>query len=117
MHLSTRNTKVFIYRKPVDMRKGHNGLSFMVTHEMGRNLLSGSIFLFVSKSKKSAKALIWDGTGLVLLHKKLEQGKFMSFHKLQEVQEITSGELALILEGSKLQLPLSKKAIEIDLKV
>jgi len=61
--------------------------------------------------------LIWDGTGLVLVHKKLERGKFMSFHNLHEVQEITSGELALILEGSKLKLPLSKKAVEIDLKV
>jgi len=117
MHLSTRNTKVFIYRKPTDMRKGHNGLSFLITHEMDQKLLSGSIFLFISKNRKSAKALIWDGTGLVLVHKKLERGKFMSFHNLHEVQEITSGELALILEGSKLKLPLSKKAVEIDLKV
>ena len=107
MMLNTRTTKVFLHREKVDMRKGHNGLSYLVTYQMNLDLLSGAIFLFVGKDRKSAKALLWVGTGLVLIHKKLEEGKFMSFKNLQEVEEISSNELALIMEGTKINLPLS----------
>jgi transposase len=114
--LTARTTKVFIFRNFVDMRKGHNGLSYLVSHEMKLDLLSGAIFLFTGRNRKSAKALLWDGTGLVLVHKKLEQGKFMSFKNLQEVEEISSNELSLIMEGTKINLPLSKAQLKINLQ-
>ena len=117
MIVDTINTKVFLYRDFVDMRKGHNGLSFIVTHQMDMDLLSGAIFLFVARNRKATKALVWDGTGLILIHKKLETGKLMSFDNLKQVQEITSVELALIMEGNKIKIPLSKKKLKIELKV
>jgi transposase len=116
MMLTARTTKVFIYRNFVDMRKGHNGLSYLVSYEMKLDLLSGAIFLFTGRNRKSAKALLWDGTGLVLVHKKLESGKFMSFKNLQEVEEISSNELSLIMEGTKINLPLSKSQLKIKLE-
>ena len=116
MNLSSKMNQVFIYRDYVDMRKGHNGLSYLVTHEMNLDLLSGSIFLFTGRNRRSAKALLWDGTGLLLIHKKLENGRFMSFKDLNVVEEISEIELALILEGSKIHLPLSKPKVNIDLK-
>ena len=67
-------------------------------------------------NRKSAKALLWDGSGLVLIHKKLEDGKFMSFKNLQEVEEISSNELALIMEGTKIHLPLSRPKLNINLQ-
>ena len=108
--------QVFLYRDYVDMRKGHNWLSYLVTHEMNLNLLSGAIFLFAGKNRRSAKALMWDGTGLLLIHKKLEQGKFMSFKNLNKIEEISEIELSLILEGNKIKLPFSKKKGDINLK-
>lgn len=114
--LNPRTTKVFLHREKVDMRKGHNGLSFLVSYHMNLDLLSGAVFLFVGRDRKSAKALFWDGTGLILVHKKLEEGKFMSFKNLQAVEEITSNELALIMEGTKIHLPLSKPKININLQ-
>ena len=116
MNLSAKTNRVFIYRNYVDMRKGHNGLSYLVTHEMDQNLLSCSVFLFVGRNRRSAKALLWDGTGLVLIHKKLESGKFMSFKNLKEVEEISETELSLILEGSKVKLPVSRPKLDINLK-
>lgn len=116
MVLNTKTTRVFIYREFTDMRKGHNGLSYLVTYKMNLGLLSGDIFLFVGRNRKSAKALVWDGSGLVLIHKKLEQGKFMSFHNLSEVEEISQAELSLILEGTKIKLPLSMPKLNINLK-
>ena len=84
---------------------------------MNLDLLSGAIFLFTSKNRKSAKGLLWDGTGLVLIHKKLEEGSFMSFKNLKEIEEVSQAELSLILEGTKISLPLSKPQLKIDLKI
>ncbi len=96
------------------MRKGHNTLSFIVTHQMNMELMSGSLFLFVSRNRKAVKALFFDGNGLILIHKKLERGNFMSFKDLRNVIEINSNELSLILNGG--QIPLSKSGKKIFLK-
>jgi transposase len=98
------------------MRKGHNGLASLVTHEMNLDLLSGAIFLFAGRNRRSAKALMWDGTGLLLIHKKLESGRFMSFRNLNEIEEVSETELSLILEGCRIKLPLSTPKVELDLK-
>ena len=105
---------IFLFNEYVDMRKGHNTLGFIVTHEMDIELLSGALFLFVAKSRKACKALFFDGNGLVLIHKKLERGRFMSFQNLSKVTEINSNELTLILNGG--QIPLSKSGKKISIK-
>ena len=96
------------------MRKGHNSLSYLVSHQMDHDLLSGSLFLFVAKNRKSTKAIFFDGNGLIIIHKKLERGRFMSFENLSEVTEINSNELTLILNGG--QIPISKSGKKISLK-
>ena len=80
MFLDSNRTKVFLYRDVVDMRRGHNGLSFMVTHLMHLELLSGAIFVFVGKNRKVLKCLTLDGTGLILIHihKKMEENRLLS---------------------------------------
>ena len=80
---------------------------------MDHDLLSGSLFLFVAKNRKSTKAIFFDGNGLIIIHKKLERGRFMSFENLSEVTEINSNELTLILNGG--QIPLSKSGKKIYL--
>ncbi|PIP96615.1 MAG: hypothetical protein COW78_00815, partial [Bdellovibrio sp. CG22_combo_CG10-13_8_21_14_all_39_27] len=64
--------------------------------------------------RKACKAIFFDGNGLVLVHKKLERGRFMSFENLSEVTEINSNELTLIMNGG--QIPLSKSGKKITLK-
>lgn len=105
---------IFLFPKYVDMRKGHNTLSFIVLNQMNLDLLSGSLFLFVAKNRKSCKAIFFDGNGLILIHKKLERGRFMSFDKLSLTTEINSNEFNLILNGG--QIPLSKSGEKITLK-
>ena len=72
----TRAVRVFACAQPVDMRKGFDGLSALVEQHLGQQLLQGDVFLFVGKSRRRAKVLYFDGTGLVLLHKRLFQGRF-----------------------------------------
>jgi transposase len=100
---STRNIRVYAYRAPVDMRLGYNGLYGLVTQELGRNPLSGDIFLFVGRDRKRAKALMWDGTGLCLYSKRLERGRFSLLwaEKGNEGLQLTVSELHLFLEGSR----------------
>jgi transposase len=96
------------------MRKGHNTLAYIVTHKIDIELLSGALFLFVAKSRKACKALFFDGNGLVLIHKKIDRGRFMSFEDIEDVTEINSNELILILNGG--QIPLSKSGKKLSLK-
>ena len=105
---------IFLYPDYVDMRKGHNTLSFIIIQKMDIDLLSGALFLFVAKNRKACKAIFFDGNGLLLIHKKLERGKFMSFDNLSKVTEINSNEFNLILNGG--MIPLSKSGNKIVLK-
>ena len=105
---------IFLYPQYTDMRKGHNTLSSIVLQKMGKDLLSGALFLFVGKTRKTCKAIFFDGSGLVLIHKKLEQGRFRSFENLANTIQINFNELTLILNGG--QIPLGKSGKKISLK-
>ena len=111
MFFDPRVTKVFIYTPPVDCRKAHNGLIFIVTNVMTQEFASGDIFLFVSKDRKTVKALKWDGTGAICFHKKMENGRIMKFENLSHTEksapvQITSEELMGIISGGKVRLDL-----------
>ena len=100
----TTGTDVFIYREPVDMRKGNDGLSSLVENSMNLELLSGSIFLFVNKTRKLCKALYFDGSGLVIIHKRMEVGSIMPFLSFGPVQKVTISELALLIDGASIRI-------------
>ena len=93
------------------MRRGHNTLSSVVLHEMNLEVLSGALFIFVARDRKALKAIFFDGNGLVLINKKLERGRFMSFDNLKSTLEINSNEFALIFNGAQLPIATSGKKI------
>ena len=104
--------RVRVYRHPTDMRKQFDGLAALVTGELGEDLLSGDAFLFVSRNRKRAKILLWDGSGLCVFAKRLERGCFTAPWALGDdgaVVTMTESELSLFLDGTELvgQFPLS----------
>jgi transposase len=101
---STRRIGVYAFGSPTDLRKGFDGLSGLVTEELGQDPLSGDLFLFVNRSQTLAKVLVWDGTGLCVYSKRLEQGRFACLWRQPEQGRLrlTLSELSLFLEGSKL---------------
>jgi transposase len=103
---SFHHIRVFVYREPVDMRKAYDTLSALVEGPMKKKLLSGDVFAFIGRTRKRAKALYFDGTGLCLLCKRLEIGHFAAPWKRpgEGLLELTTSELALLLEGSELAL-------------
>lgn len=108
---STRQLTAYAYRAPVDMRKSFDALTALVTQQLGRDVLSGDLFLFVNKTRRRAKVLYWDGTGLCLLAKRLEKGQFAApwARAGEGPLTMTMTELTLLLEGSELiaKMPLS----------
>lgn len=101
---STRQVRVFAFGGAADLRKGFDGLSGLVTNELGGNPLSGDLFLFVNRAQTLAKVLVWDGTGLCIYSKRLEQGRFACLWRQPDEGRLrlTMSELTLFLEGSKL---------------
>jgi transposase len=108
---STRQVAVRAYATPADMRKSFDSLSALVTQGLGRDVLSGDLFLFVSKNRRRAKVLYWDGTGLCVFAKRLEKGRFAAPWERGDGKELqlTVSELTLLLEGSQVigRMPLS----------
>ncbi|MEZ4297011.1 MAG: IS66 family insertion sequence element accessory protein TnpB [Polyangiaceae bacterium] len=108
---STRQVSVYAYGRPVDMRKSFDTLAALVKSELRREVLSGDVFVFVGKTRRRAKVLYWDGTGLCLFAKRLEKGHFAAPWQVQHEGPLrwTMSELSLFLEGSELvgRVPLS----------
>jgi transposase len=68
--------RIFLARAPVDMRKGCDGLAALVSERLGKDALSGDVFLFVSRRRNMVKVLMWDVSGFWLATKRLERGVF-----------------------------------------
>jgi transposase len=103
---SMQHGRVFVYREPVDMRKAYDTLTALVEGPMKKSVLSGDVFVFIGRTRKRAKALYFDGTGLCLLSKRLETGHFAApwTRPGEGPLPLTMSELSLLLEGSEVAL-------------
>ncbi len=115
---STRQLTVWAYGAPADFRKGFDGLSGLVSDRLGQDPLSGDCYLFVDATRKRAKVLLWDGTGLCIYAKRLERGRFACLWRdaTATVERLTMSELQLFLGGSTLvgRLALSPAPFVLD---
>ncbi len=111
----TRSVPVYACAAPVDLRKGFDSLCALVREEMGLDPTSGALYLFVSRNRIRAKVLVWDGTGLCLFSKRLEQGRFAPLWSRERDGQVvlSASELALYLEGCELvgSKPLSPREV------
>jgi transposase len=88
-----------LYSKPCDMRKSFNGLSGLVSHELGRDPLSGEVFIFLNRNGNLIKLLHWERGGFVLYYKRLEAGTFTPPVMESGSTVIQWPALVLMLEG------------------
>lgn len=100
---TSRSVRVWAYPGPADLRKGYNGLYGLVKSGLGRDPLSGDLFLFVNRRRNACKILAWDGTGLCIFQKRLERGRFAKlWREGGQTIRLTPSELALFIEGCEL---------------
>jgi transposase len=91
--------RVLVATKPVDFRRGADGLVALVRETLGQDPFAGTVFVFRSKRADRVKIVTWDGSGLVLFWKRLEQGAFRWPPITEGVMRLTSAELAALVDG------------------
>ena len=69
--------KIYMATRPVDFRRGLDGLAAAAQEILGLDPYSGAAFVFRAKRADRIKILVWDRTGLVLICKRLEGAKFV----------------------------------------
>ena len=91
--------RVMVATKPVDFRKGADGLAALVRETMASNPFSGAVYVFRAKRADRIKLVFWDGTGLCLFAKRLEDGIFR-WPKIENgVMTLSAAQLSALLEG------------------
>ena len=99
-----RRTKIFVCKEPTDMRASYDSLFARVKAVLEKDPFSGHLFLFVNRSRTSCKCLYWDGTGLVIISKRLESGTFSRINPLYKDDIVlTEAEFGLFFEGADLE--------------
>ena len=94
-------TRIFLAPGPTDMRRSFDGLAEIVRQRLGDDPLSGHLFIFTNKRRNRLKILVWDGSGLWVCAKRLEEGTFCwpTPEPGQTKVRFSAEELALLLGG------------------
>jgi transposase len=106
MFLDRKGLRIFVYREVIDMRCGFEKLHSFCVHQMQAIMDQGHVYVFFGKNRRRMKILVYDGSGLVLIAKRIERGQFMSLSELLGRSEISQEELKLILHGSVIRKPV-----------
>lgn len=98
-------SRIYLCTAPADMRKGFDSLAALVSEVVGRDPLSGHLFLFLSRNRSRLKILYWDADGFALWYKRLEEGTFRlpSASGQTAAVELKASELAMMLDGIDLR--------------
>lgn len=91
--------RVMVAAKPVDFRKGAEGLAALVREAMGADPFSGTVYVFRARRADRIKLIYWDGSGVCLFAKRLEDGKFR-WPKIEDgIIRLTAAQLSALVEG------------------
>jgi transposase len=91
--------RVYVATRPVDFRKGIDGLAALAQEELRLDPFSGVVLVFRAKRADRIKILVWDGSGMVLIAKRLEGGKFAWPTATDGVMKLSPAKLSALFEG------------------
>ncbi len=99
-----RRTKIFVSKEPTDMRASYDSLFSKVKTVLNQDPHSGHLFLFINSGRTSCKCLYYDGTGLVIISKRMDKGTFSRINPMFIGEIIlTEAEFGLFFEGANLE--------------
>jgi transposase len=95
------SVRIYLAIEPVDLRRGHDGLSAIIRGQWGASLFAGHLFVFLGRRRDRCKILFWDRGGLVLYYKRLERGRFRMPKITGDGRaiEMDATELTMLLDG------------------
>ncbi len=105
-------TRVFVSTAPVDFRRGVHGLVALVANGLNGNPYCGDVFVFRSKRADRLKILAFDGTGMILATKWLEEGRFAWPPIKDGTMRVTAAQLAMLVEGLGEWIRIVPKAVK-----
>lgn len=112
-----RRTRIFVCKEPTDMRQSYDGLFNRAKAVLRKDPFSGHLFLFVNQRRNSCKALFYDGTGLVIIAKRLENGLFSRINPTYRRDIVmTQAEFSLYFEGANLEKRFIESPAEVRKK-
>lgn len=76
MIFPSNRVRIMVATKPVDFRKGHDGLAALVKNELRKDPFTGTVFVFRSRRADRLKLIYWDGSGMVMAYKRLAENGF-----------------------------------------
>jgi len=110
--------RVYLYRRPTDMRKSFNGLVALTESAMQQDPLSGSLFVFVNRRRDRVKILYWGETGFCIWYQQLQQGTYQlpdpESLDGEETLEVTRAQLSLILDGIDLSSARQRPRFQLE---
>jgi transposase len=89
--------RVLVAPRPVDFRRGMDGLAALAQQTLGQDPFSGTVLVFRAKRADRVKLLFWDGSGLVLVSKRLEEGRFKWPPIMDGLMQLSPAQLAALL--------------------
>lgn len=99
-----RTMKIFVSKEPSDMRASYDTLFSKAKNILNKDPFSGHLFVFINKSRTSMKCLYYDGTGLVIISKRLERSTFSRINPFFKNEVVlTQAEFSLFFEGADLE--------------
>ena len=90
--------RILLAAEPVDFRKGMDGLAALVQQALRADTFAGEVFIFRAKRADRVKLLVFDGTGLVLVTKRLEAGRFSWPSPAGGVVRLSAAQLATLFD-------------------
>jgi len=105
----TPQMRVLVAIEPADFRRGIDGLARMCQEVLSSDPFSGTVFVFRNRRKTAVKALVYDGQGFWLCHKRLSSGRFRFWPKRGDraVSTLEAHELAVLLRAGDPQATLA----------
>jgi transposase len=91
--------RVLVATKPVDFRRGADSLAALAMEGLKQDVYSGVVLVFRAKRADRIKIVSWDGTGLVMLWKAIDQGAFKWPPISEGVMKLSSAQVSALLEG------------------
>ena len=86
------------------MRASYDTLFAKVKGVLNQDPFAGHLFVFINGRRSHIKCLFYDGTGLVLLCKRIESGLFYKINPMHKGEVIlTAAEFALFFEGADIE--------------
>jgi transposase len=92
-------TRIWLYQKPVDMRRSFDGLAAIAQNVLSLRAASGDWFVFINRRRTQMKILYFDVDGYCIWAKRLERGRYQPVRHLGDRMQLDRAQLQCLISG------------------